>query len=260
MPTHGYTLNAALAAIEQDIRQGRGGYVCLANVHMCMEAFDDANFSAIMQNARYVLADGRPIFWGQKLLGATEVEQIRGFDLVVALCEKAASNGFNIGLYGGSDQQLLAKLQQQLCQRFPTLNIVYSYAPPFFTGELPIDEQALQVIAQQQVQILLVGLGCPKQERWMALHHQQIIAQQAAKQSLGASPMMFGVGAAFDFLSGSKNHAPTWMQKAGLEWLHRLAFEPQRLGWRYLKHNPRFILHFGWQWIRCKIKPSAVVR
>lgn len=259
MPTHGYTLAAALAAIEQDIGQGQGGYVCLANVHMCMEAYDDVNFNAVLQQARYVFADGRPIYWGQKLFGASQVEQIRGYDLVLALCESAAKNGYRLGLYGGADPQLLTQLTEHLCQRFPTLNIVYSYAPPFFHPPLPLDTQALQVIAAQQVQILLVGLGCPKQERWMALHSQQL-RQLQAQQAVTSIPLMFGVGAAFDFLSGRKKHAPIWLQKAGLEWLHRLAYEPLRLSGRYLKHNPRFILHFGWQWIRCKIKPSAVVR
>jgi N-acetylglucosaminyldiphosphoundecaprenol N-acetyl-beta-D-mannosaminyltransferase len=272
MPTHGYTLQTALSAIAQDLRQGQGGYVCLANVHMCMEAYDDPAFAEVLQHARYVLADGRPIFWAQKLLGAADVAQIRGFDLVLAICEMAAAQGLRLGLYGGLDQAVLQQLEQQLCQRFPALNIVYSYAPPYFSGPLPLDTPALALIKQQQVQILLVGLGCPKQERWMAMHQAHMALPSSslcaaehlalsAKQSQAepALPLMFGVGAAFDYLAGSKRHAPTWLQTFGLEWLYRLLLEPQRLTGRYLKHNPRFILHFGWQWIRSKIKGVSVV-
>ncbi len=272
MPTHGNTLQTALSAIAQDLRQGQGGYVCLANVHMCMEAYDDPAFASVLQQARYVLADGRPIFWAQKLLGAGDVAQIRGFDLVLAICQMAAAQGLRLGLYGGLNQTLLQQLEQQLCQRFPALNIVYSYAPPFFSGPLPLDTQALAVIKQQQVQILLVGLGCPKQERWMAMHQAQMAmpfssVSAADSQTITASqtqavpalPLMFGVGAAFDYLAGSKRHAPTWLQTFGFEWLYRLLLEPQRLTGRYLKHNPRFIFHFGWQWIRSKIKSGAVV-
>lgn len=248
LPTHGTTLADALNAIGQNIQQSSGGYVCLANVHMCMEAYDDPAFAQLLRQAQLVLADGRPIYWAQKLSGCRQATQIRGYDLVLALCEKAATEGLRLGLYGGSNQQLLLQLQQQLCRLFPALNIVYSYAPLYFPAELPVDELALQLIQQQQVQILLVGLGCPKQERWMALHQAHWPADTAA-------PLMFGVGAAFDYLAGSKPHAPKLLQQLGLEWLYRLLLEPQRLSGRYLKHNPRFILHFGWQWIRSKIKP-----
>lgn len=248
LPTHGTTLADALNAIGQNIQQSSGGYVCLANVHMCMEAYDDPAFAQLLRQAQLVLADGRPIYWAQKLSGCRQATQIRGYDLVLALCEKAATEGLRLGLYGGSNQQLLLQLQQQLCRLFPALNIVYSYAPPYFPAELPVDELALQLIQQQQVQILLVGLGCPKQERWMALH-------QAHWPADAPAPLMFGVGAAFDYLAGSKPHAPKLLQQFGLEWLYRLLLEPQRLSGRYLKHNPRFILHFGWQWIRSKIKP-----
>lgn len=248
LPTHGTTLAGALTAIGQNLQQSTGGYVCLANVHMCMEAYDDPAFARILTQAQLVLADGRPIYWAQRLSGCQQARQIRGYDLVLALCEKAAAEGLKVGLYGGSNQQLLLQLEQGLNRRFPALQIVYSYAPPYFAAELPVDELAIQLMQQQQVQILLVGLGCPKQERWMALHQ--------AHWPVGvATPLMFGVGAAFDYLAGSKSHAPKLLQRLGLEWLYRLSLEPKRLTGRYLKHNPRFILHFGWQWIRSKIKP-----
>lgn len=253
LPTHGTTLAGALTAIGQNLQQAAGGYVCLANVHMCMEAYDDPAFAGILRQAQLVLADGRPIYWAQRLSGCQQAAQIRGYDLVLALCEKAAAEGLRVGFYGGSNQQLLLQLEQELCRRFPALNIVYSYAPPYFPAELPVDELALQLIQQQQVQILLVGLGCPKQERWMALHqaHWPTLSTELQR----TAPLMFGVGAAFDYLAGSKSHAPKLLQQLGLEWLYRLSLEPKRLSGRYLKHNPRFILHFGWQWIRSKIKP-----
>lgn len=238
MPTHAMSMHQAVAAITHDIAQAHHGYVCLGNVHMCMEAYDSVEFTQILHQAQYLFADGRPIYWAQRLAGARHNQQIRGYDLMLALCEKAAADGIRVGLYGGSDQHLLFALHQQLLQRFPKLQIVYSYAPPFFASQLPMDENALAVMTQQRVQLLFVGLGCPKQERWMALHQPQ------------SHIMMVGVGAAFDFLAGYKRHAPKWMQVTGLEWFFRLAAEPNRLIGRYFKHNPRFLLHYTRQWFR----------
>ncbi len=231
------SLGHASAAVLQLVQQ-QGGYVCLANVHMCMEAIDEPKFAQVLQHAALVVADGRPIFWAQRLLGAAQAKQVRGLDLVLTLCQQMQQQGLRLGLYGGQDEALLIQLKTRLLQRYPELEIVYAYAPPF--RPLTSDEDARQIaaITASKVDILLVGLGCPKQEYWMAAHRHKL------------SAVMLGVGAAFDFIAGRKSHAPRSMQALGLEWLFRLLSEPQRLTGRYLKHNPRFILRFSTEYFR----------
>ncbi|MEN3157047.1 WecB/TagA/CpsF family glycosyltransferase [Alkalimonas sp. NCh-2] len=239
-----HTMSSALAACQQLLLRPHPGYVCLANVHMCMEAWDQPDFAALVNQAALVLADGRPVYWAQRLLlpaSSPPTEQIRGVDFVQAICAMAAQQQIPLGLYGGSDDALLARLEQQLCDQYPGLQVVYRYAPPF---RVLTEQERLavhQAISDAGVQLLLVGLGCPKQERWMA-------------DAAALPVLMCGVGAAFDFLAGARAEAPRWMQTTGLEWLHRWWHEPVRLSWRYLKHNPRFMLLFFWQWIRGKLQ------
>lgn len=232
------SLAQAVDAITMRSQQRQGGYVCLANVHMCMEAIDDPVFLRVLQQAALVLADGRPIFWAQRLLGATKAQQVRGFNLVLALCAQIQQQELRLGFYGGQDDAVLAQLKLHLLRRFPQLNIVYAYAPPFRVLSAAEDQDQVAAIKAARVDILLVGLGCPKQEWWMAAHRSQL------------SAVMLGVGAAFDFIAERKAHAPAWLQAIGLEWLFRLLSEPRRLSGRYLKHNPRFMLRFGLQYVQ----------
>jgi len=226
----------ALASIRSWVLQASGHYICAANVHMCMEAFDDVSFQAIVNQADLVVPDGRPLVWAQRLLGHKAAQQVRGMDLMLALCEQSAGDGTPVGFYGASPG-LLEILINNLQQRYPGLNVVCSIAPPFRELSDGEDVQYLREINDSGARILFVGLGCPKQERWMS----------ARKDRLHC--VMLGVGAAFDFIAGNKRHAPQWMQKIGLEWLFRFMSEPGRLWWRYLIHNPRFIWHFGRQWL-----------
>jgi len=230
----------AVAEILQRATLRQGGYICLANVHMCMEAIDDPDFLQVLQQAALVLPDGRPIFWAQRLLGAAAASQVRGFDLVLALCQQMQQQGLKLGLYGGQDQALLVQLKVKLLQHCPELQITYAYAPPFRPLTVAEDQLQIEAICASGVDVLLVGLGCPKQEWWMAAHQQQIPS------------VMLGVGAAFDFIAGRKLHAPKWLQSFGLEWLFRLLSEPRRLSGRYLKHNPRFMLRFLAQYFKMK--------
>ena len=206
-------------------------YVCVANVHMCMEAFDDPGFRSIVNNADVVIPDGRPLVWAQRLLGDRDAQQLRGMDLMFMLCEAAVRDKVPVGFYGASEA-VLGRLVAGLKQQFPSLNVVLQIAPPFRSLTAGEDSQYVDQINRSGVRFLFVGLGCPKQERWMAEH----------KESLNC--VMLGVGAAFDFIAGNKRHAPRWMQVCGLEWLFRLMCEPRRLWRRYLIQNPRFIWYF----------------
>jgi N-acetylglucosaminyldiphosphoundecaprenol N-acetyl-beta-D-mannosaminyltransferase len=215
-------------------RQGNGKYVCVSNVHMCMEVFDDNVFCDVVSNANLVVPDGVPLVWGLKLLGNKNVTQVRGSDLLLHLCREAERNGIPIGLYGGTVESLL-DFNSFLTKEYPGLQITFSSSPPFRDLTAEEKENYVQEIKDSGCQILFVGIGCPKQEKWMAEHKDKLTC------------VMIGVGAAFDFFSGRKKHAPRWMQQIGLEWLFRLASDPRRLWKRYLKHNPRFIYHFGKQ-------------
>lgn len=214
-------------------------YVCVSNVHMCIETYNDAGFQNVVNSADLVVADGRPISWAQKLLGYKSAQQVRGMDLTLSLCQKSEADNLKIGFYGGQPETL-KKLEKTLLQEYPGLDIAISISPPFRT--LSEEEKAndIQRINDSGVQVLFIGLGCPKQERWMQEHQGKVQA------------VMLGVGAAFDFIAGDKSIAPSWMQKSGLEWLHRLADEPTRLWRRYLYTNPKFIILFLWQLVSKK--------
>jgi N-acetylglucosaminyldiphosphoundecaprenol N-acetyl-beta-D-mannosaminyltransferase len=207
---------------------GHGKYVCVANVHMCMTGFDDDNFRQIVNNADFIVPDGRPLVWALRLRGYTQAEQVRGSELFLKVCERAEAERVPVGFYGGSEESL-ADFLKFVNMRFPSLEIVFFSAPPFRALTENEKNDYVEAICTSGVRILFIGIGCPKQERLMADFKDQVPC------------VMIGIGAAFDFFSGRKQHAPQFMQKLGLEWLFRLANDPKRLWKRYLKHNPRFI-------------------
>jgi len=181
-----------------------------------------------------VLPDGMPLVWALRALGERSAQRVCGPDatnLVLAAAEKA---GVPVGFYGGS-QAALDALISAVRLRHPNLNVVFVESPPFRALTPEEDAAVVGRIASSGVRWLFVGLGCPKQENWVIEHEGRVHA------------VMFAVGAAFDFIAGSKRRAPQWMRRCGLEWLFRLLSEPRRLFWRYLKHNPRFVLRFLWQ-------------
>lgn len=205
------------------------GYVCVATVHMVMEAYDNPEFAAKVNAADLVVPDGMPLVWMQKLQGAKEASRVRGNDLTINVCRHAAENGLKVGFYGGR-QEVLDGISARAAHDFPGLQIAYAYAPPFRELTAEEDAQIVEDINTAAPDILFVGLGCPKQENWMAAHDDRIV------------PVMVGVGAAFDFYAGNLRESPRWLSNIGLEWLFRLAMEPKRLWRRYLILNPRFIL------------------
>jgi N-acetylglucosaminyldiphosphoundecaprenol N-acetyl-beta-D-mannosaminyltransferase len=209
----------------------RSAYVCVASVHMTMETYDSTAFRQIVNEADLVTPDGRPLVWALKGLGVRGAEQVRGTDLTMHVVHRAAQQSVPIGLYGGTPE-LLETLVQMLEARFPKLQVACRIAPPFRPLTPEEDQAVTQEIVASGARILFVGIGCPKQERWMAAHKGRIPA------------VMLGVGAAFDFHTGRVRQAPRWMQVAGLEWAFRLLMEPRRLWKRYYNHNPRFVWLF----------------
>lgn len=218
-------------------QEGRPAYVCVASVHMVMEAFDSAPFQRVVNGADLVTPDGRPLVWALRSLGVGNASQVRGTDLTAHVVERAAREGVPIGLYGGTPE-LLDQLVRVLEARYPGVRVACRIAPPFRPLTPEEDEAVTREIVSSGAEILFVGIGCPKQENWMAEHKGRIPA------------VMMGVGAAFDFHAGRIRQAPRWMQTAGLEWAFRLMMDPRRLWKRYAKHNPRFVGLFLWQLLR----------
>jgi N-acetylglucosaminyldiphosphoundecaprenol N-acetyl-beta-D-mannosaminyltransferase len=217
-------------------REGTSRSVCAANVHMVMEAFDDPAFRAVVNGADLVTSDGVPLVWALKALGVGHATRVYGPDLTLHVCRAAAAAGLPIGLYGGTPDSLDA-FTAVLAQRFPGLQVACRIAPPFRPPTPEEDAADTAALAASGARIVFVGIGCPKQEKWMAAHRDRLPA------------VMLGVGAAFDFHAGRVRQAPAWMQRAGLEWLFRLLMEPRRLWKRYAKQNPRFLYFFLRQWL-----------
>lgn len=215
-------------------------YVCVSTVHMVMEAHDRPEFQRVVNDADLVTSDGMPLVWSLKALGVSSASRVYGPTLTPIVCQVAAEAGIPVGFYGGSEA-VLDRMLDGLEQRFPELKVVYRHSPPFRSLTPDEEAQELEEIRASGARIVFVGLGCPKQERWMAAHRGQLDA------------VMLGVGAAFDFLAGNKRQAPAPVQSLGLEWLFRLVTEPRRLWKRYLYNNPRFVVLFATQLLRGRL-------
>jgi N-acetylglucosaminyldiphosphoundecaprenol N-acetyl-beta-D-mannosaminyltransferase len=218
-----------------DNHESRSVYAC--NVHMLMEAYDSEEFKNIVNSADLVTPDGMPIVWYLRNKGHKEQERVYGPTIMWKLLSEASKDDIPVGLYG-STPTTLDRLSERAVSKFPGLDIRIKISPPF--DEMTIDEEEALVekINRLGVKILFVGLGCPKQECWIARNRGKIRA------------VMVGVGAAFAFHSGVIKQAPFWMQKSGLEWLFRLIQEPKRLWLRYFSTIPKFIFLILWERIR----------
>lgn len=209
-------------------RRRESRYVAICNSHVVVSATQDPFYGAVIKNADLATPDGAPVAWIMRKQGFPRQERICGPDLMWALCEHCAAEGIPVYCYG-STEDTLAKLDQNLRVSFPALKISIE-SPPFRALSDDEDADAVQRINESGAGIVFVGLGCPKQERWMAEHRGRVNA------------VMIGVGAAFDFHAGMVRRAPAWMRESGLEWLHRLLSEPRRLWRRYLVTNTLFVI------------------
>lgn len=218
-------LEATQAVIEW-AKNSQSRYVCVANVHMVMETYDNADFRKVVNQADLITPDGMPLVWMLRQMGYSVPERVCGRTLMTEICTMASRENVSVGFFGGTPEVVEA-LGRVFRDKFPNLKVSFQYSPPFRSLTAEEDAALVQEINTSGTQILFVGLGCPKQEKWMAEHRGKV------------QSVMLGVGAAFNFHAGSVKNAPAWMQQSGLEWLFRALVEP-RLWRRYLLHNPRF--------------------
>jgi N-acetylglucosaminyldiphosphoundecaprenol N-acetyl-beta-D-mannosaminyltransferase len=216
------------------------GYLCVAATHTVMASREDPALRAAVDDADFTVPDGQPLIWALNLLGHPLRSRVYGPTLMRMACERAARDGTRFYLHGGRNEpEALARLTRKLRLAHPGLQIVGGSTQHF--GEYS-DEELDAVAAEingKRPDVVWVGLGVPRQEKWM----------QRMRPRLEA-PVLIGVGAAFDFHAGLMRQAPEWMQRSGLEWLYRLSREPRRLWRRYLRYNPRFVTGFARQYAR----------
>jgi len=217
---------AAIAALG---REHRSSYVCCVNVHMCMEAQGDPRFAAIVNGADLATADGMPILNGLNKLTGLQQGRVAGNDLLPAILEEAEKQNLGVFLHGG-EQSTLEAIVDRAAREFPALRIVDTYSPPFRTATAEERTAEAERIVASGANIVLVSLGCPRQERWMAEMKGQVPA------------VMLGLGGAFLLYAGLDRRAPKWMRDASLEWAFRLWLEPDRLWKRYLFTNSKFLI------------------
>ena len=209
--------------------RGTARYVCACDVHNVMRAQTDSLHMRALRNADMIVPDGAPLVWVSRLRGERGVGRVAGADLLSAICERSIREGWSHYFYGG-EPGVAGQLAQRLAERFEGLNVAGTECPPFRPMSPEEVERDIARINNSGADIVWVGLGCPKQEIWMLEHQARLQGR-----------VVVGVGAAFDFHSGRIERAPAWMRDHGLEWLHRLLSEPQRLWRRYLVLAPKFV-------------------
>lgn len=225
----------ALEVIDEWIAAGKGNYVCCRDVHGLVLCHNDDELRRIHAHAGLVTPDGMPLVWLGRHAGYACVDRVYGPDLMLALAERSLVKGYRHFFYGGAPE-IPERLSCNLKTRFPDLNVVGCYSPPYRPLTEAEDATVTSMINEAQPNIVWIGLSTPKQEQWMMAHVNRL-----------HGAVLIGVGAAFDFHAGVTRQAPRWIQRSGFEWLFRLAVEPKRLWRRYLKVVPLFAYYTALQ-------------
>ena len=229
----------AMDEMDEMVRLRMRGYVCAVAVHAVMVARHDPEMRRALAGSTLTVPDGMPLVWAANLLGEDLPARVYGPGLMERYCARCAERGHRVWLYGGRDQGSLAQLALNLRRAHPGIKVVGGHSPPFRPLTEAEEDRLVEQIKADRPDVLWVGIGVPKQEKWMARMRPRLDV-----------PVMVGVGAAFDFIAGRISQAPPWMQDRGLEWTYRIAQEPRRLLPRYLSYNPRFLLALSRQLAR----------
>jgi N-acetylglucosaminyldiphosphoundecaprenol N-acetyl-beta-D-mannosaminyltransferase len=230
-------MHEAISLSESLISSGAQGYVCVTDVHGIIEARSDDAFRKILNNSYMTTPDGMPIVWVGRAQGHRQMRRVYGPDYMLEMCRCSVARGYRHFLYGGKDGTA-ERLRKELTRRFPGLNIVGTYTPPFRQLNLEEERALKELVATVKPDVFWVGLGSPKQDRFMAQYCGRLDTK-----------LMVGVGAAFDIHTGAVKEAPQWIKNIGLQWLHRLILEPRRLWRRYFNCVPRFIWDISLQFL-----------
>jgi N-acetylglucosaminyldiphosphoundecaprenol N-acetyl-beta-D-mannosaminyltransferase len=220
----------------------QSGFICFANVHMIIEAYNDRRLSQDLNKARLVLPDGLPLAVACSWLYKRKQERVSGMDFMPALLEEISKTGSKVFLFG-STANVLDKLVVRIQREYPGITVAGSISPPFSRPTEKETEDYVRRINESGANFILVALGCPKQERWMAEHFPAI------------SGIMLGLGGAFSVFAGIQKRCPVWMRNNGLEWFYRLLLEPRRLFKRYCVTNLKFLYLFSKQMLQLRHGP-----
>lgn len=228
-----------VTAIINNAEMSSSSYVCVANVHMLVEAHNDPDFAEVVNNSEIITPDGNPLTWALKFLYGISQPRVAGMDLLPSLLDEASKKSIPIYFYGGTTSMLNSTLEY-VAHFYPNLNIAGVYSPPFRPLTSIEESFVIDNINNSKAKIVFVALGCPKQEKWMASMKGRVQAT------------MIGIGGALPVMIGLQKRAPIWMQKSSLEWFYRLLQEPKRLFKRYAITNSIFL----WLLLKAKILHS----
>lgn len=217
-----------LKYLDQNMTDIKGDYICVSNVHTTVTSYEDATYCAIQNGGLMAIPDGGPLSTVGQKRGYKNMERTTGPSLMGETFEISAKKGYRHYFYG-SKKETLELLYQKLTSNYPGIQIAGMYSPPFRPLTPEEDQAIVERINETKPDFVWIGLGAPKQERWMAEHQGKV------------NGLMIGVGAGFDYYAGNIKRAPMWMQKSNLEWLYRLFQDPKRLFQRYLHTNSSFI-------------------
>lgn len=224
------TMVETLKEVERLVSERKGAYVVTPNVDHIVKLENDKELKRVYDNADLILTDGKPLLWIAKLYGKPIKEKISGSDLFPLLCKMAAKNGYKM-FFLGAAEGIAAKAAENLMTKYKGLNVVGTYSPPYgFENDAEEIRKIKKMIIEKRPDILIVGLGCPKQEKFMFHYCKELEV-----------PVSFGLGASFDFEAGNIKRAPKWMSEHGLEWLFRITQDPKRMFKRYIIDDRKII-------------------
>lgn len=221
-------LNEVVNYIEENLEKLKGNYICASNVHTTVTAYEDVEYRKIQNSGALALPDGKPLSIFSKKRGFENAQRVTGPDLMGELFKESEKKGYKHYFYG-STEETVELLRCKLKDTYPKLNIIGVHSPPVKEKVSLESNKILNEINNGNIDFLWIGLGAPKQEKWMFIHKGKVNA------------IMIGVGAGFDYYAGKIKRAPVWMQKYSLEWLYRLLQDPKRLLKRYVITNSKFI-------------------
>lgn len=232
-------MEKTVSYIEQHLDELKGHYICVSNVHTTVTAYRDGEYREVQNNAAMNIPDGKPLSIVQRHTGFKEAGRVPGPDLMPEIFRLSEKKGYRHYFYG-SRQETLDALKVKLAEEYPKMNVVGMYSPPFRPMTEEEDEEAIRNINECNPDFIWIGLGAPKQEKWMAAHDGRVCG------------VMLGVGAGFDFHAGTIKRAPLWMQEFCMEWLFRIGQDPKRLFPRYLDTNFSFVFYLFREWLKGK--------